>query len=65
MSSPNVLLLFVGRPGWSRWMIIHDQKKRYWCKGRWKKRRRNGELWANKSEAEKELAVARASAEAS
>lgn len=62
MSSQDVLLLFVGPPSFPRWMIV--QKERYWCKGTWKKRRRNGELWASKTDAEKELAVARASAEA-
>ncbi len=63
MSSQDVLLLFVGRPSFPRWMIV--QKERYWCKGTWKKRRRNGELFASKSEAEEELVVARASSQAS
>jgi hypothetical protein len=64
MASQNVTLIEVGKPSWSRFMIYDDQKKRYWCKGRWKKRRRHGELWDDRGETEKELAVARASAEA-
>jgi len=59
MASQNVILIDVGKPTWRRWMIFHSENKRYWSKGTWKKRRRNAELWASKSEAEKELAVAR------
>jgi hypothetical protein len=65
MALRNVTLIEVGQPSWPRWMVYSNDRRRYWCKGTWKKRRRNGELWHNKSEAEKELAVARSSAEAS
>jgi hypothetical protein len=58
MPSQNVTLIDVGQPAWRRWMIYHSEKKRYWSKGNWKKRRRNGDLWQSKVEAEKELHVA-------
>ena len=61
MSSQHIFLLSVGRPGFPRWMVIHDPKKKYWRNGTWTKLRRNGELWDSKTEAETELAVARAS----
>jgi hypothetical protein len=65
MSGQDVMLIEVGQPAWPRWMIFHRDKCRYWSKGVWKKRRRNGALWASKSEAGKELTVARASAQGS
>jgi hypothetical protein len=55
MASPNVTLIEVGQPPWPRWMIFHSEKKRYWSKGAWKRRRRNGELWSDRTEAEREL----------
>lgn len=59
MTSQDVILIDVGKPTWPRWMVFHQDKRRYWSKGAWKKRRRNGDLFASKVEAEKELAVAR------
>jgi hypothetical protein len=59
MSAQPVILIDVGQPAWHRWMIFHSEKKRYWSKGTWIKRRRNGELGDDKTEAEKELNVAR------
>ena len=64
MTSQTVILLEVGQPTWSRWMVYHCHKRRFWRYGTWKKLRRNGELWASKSEAEHELAVARAASQA-
>jgi hypothetical protein len=55
MASQTVILIDVGKPEWRRWMIFHSEKSRYWDKGRWTKRRRQGELWHRKAEAEKEL----------
>lgn len=59
MASQNVTLIEIGQPSWPRWMIVHTEKKRYWSKGTWKKRRGNGELWSDRTEAEKELHTVR------
>jgi hypothetical protein len=59
MATTDVILIDVGQPAWSRWMILHREKNRYWSKGVWKKRRRNGDLWHSKVEAEKELQLVR------
>jgi hypothetical protein len=59
MATKNVILIEIGKPAWCRWMVFHSEKKRYWDKGRWIKRRRNGELWHRKVEAEAELQFVR------
>ena len=59
MALQNVTLIEVGKPSWPRFMIFHTEKKRYWSKGAWKKRRRNGELWHDRAEAGKELHTVR------
>jgi len=59
MATQNVNLIEVGKPAWPRWMIFDTVKRRYWSKGVWKKRRRNGDLWHSKAEAEQELHVVR------
>ena len=64
MSAQNVNLIEVGKPAWRRWMIFHDELKRYWAKGAWRKRRRYGDLWSNQAEAERELQVARTRSQA-
>ena len=45
-------LLQIGNTEWPRWMVYHDIRARYWSKGRWVKRRRNGEVWHKRSDAE-------------
>lgn len=55
----EVVVLEVGRSEWPRWMIHHLGRHRYWFKGRWRRQRRDGELWHNESEAQKELQIAR------
>lgn len=59
MAAQEVMLIEVGQPPWPRWMIFHRDKCRYWSKGRWRKRRRNGDLWHIKAEAERELQIVR------
>ncbi len=59
MAPHNVILLEIGRPKWRRWMIFHRERNRYWRSGAWKKRRRDGELWHSKAEAEQELHIVR------
>jgi hypothetical protein len=59
MATKNVILVEIGKPTWSRWMIFHREQNRYWDKGRWGKGRRNGELWHRKAEAEAELQFVR------
>jgi hypothetical protein len=59
MASQNVILFGVGQQKWPRWMIFDAVEKRYWSKGTWKKRRRNGDLWHDKAEAERELQAVR------
>lgn len=64
MSAQLVVLLEVGQQAWPRWMIVHRGTRRYWSNGSWKKRRRNGDLWSNRAEAEQALHVARSGSEA-
>lgn len=64
MSESSINLIDVGQLAWPRWMIVHRERKRYWSKGTWKKRRRNGELWCNRTEAERELHIARSKSQA-
>lgn len=59
MALQNVILIEVGQPNWQRWMIFDQERKRYWSKGVWKKRRRNGDLWSSRVEAEQQLHVVR------
>ena len=55
MAARDVILLEIGKPGFPRWMIVHQRKQRYWSKGLWKQHRREGDLWDSKIEAGKEL----------
>lgn len=55
----DVVLIEIGRPEWPRWMICHTGRHRYWFKGRWRRRRRDGELWHDELEARNELQLAR------
>jgi len=55
MAIQEVNLIEVGQPTWRRWMIFDTAKRRFWSKGVWKKRRRHGDLWHSKAEAQKEL----------
>ena len=55
----DVVLIEVGRSEWPRWMIHHAARCRYWFKGRWRRHRRDGELWHDELEAENELQLAR------
>jgi hypothetical protein len=40
-------------------MIFHKGRRRYWFKGRWRKKRRRGEVWNDQATAEEELKLAR------
>lgn len=62
MAVQPVILIEVGKPTWSRWMIFHREKNRYWDKGLWVKRRRQGELWQRKVEAQAEVQFVRLAA---
>ena len=60
MSSLNIVLIEIsGSKDWSRWMIYHIARRRYWCKGRWRKERRDGEVWDERTKAIDEHNVAR------
>jgi hypothetical protein len=60
MMSPNdVQLIQIGRKKWPRWMIIHRSRRRYWFKGRWRKKRRDGDVWAHQANVEEELPLAK------
>jgi hypothetical protein len=59
MELHDVVVIDLMRPDWRRWMIYRISTGRYWSKGRWRKRRRDGELWHDKVEAEKELQMVR------
>ena len=59
MSIPSVILIQIGQLEWRRWMIFHRVKYRYWAKGRWRKRRRDGELWYDRAEAEIKMDMVR------
>ena len=58
MSQDDVIVIEIGQRLWQRWMIFHRSKNRYWFKGRWRRRRRDGELWNNVSHAQQELQAA-------
>jgi hypothetical protein len=59
MSLQDVIVIDLMRSEWRRWMIYRISTKRYWGNGRWRKRRRDGDLWHDKSEAEREVQMVR------
>ena len=59
MSFPKVLLIQIGFGKWRRWMIWDREKDCYWCKGRWRQRRRDGEIWYEKADAIPEFQIVR------
>lgn len=54
MSPNDVVVIEVGGPLWRRWMIYHKSIRRYWSKGRWRKRRRDGDLFNSMSDVQGE-----------
>lgn len=48
-------IIEIGRPEWRRWMIYHRTRHCYWNKGRWRRRRRDGEVWCVMAEARAEM----------
>lgn len=59
MDNDDVMIIDLASRKWPRWMIYSILRDRYWNKGRWRKKRRNGEVWNVKSEAVKELQAAK------
>jgi len=58
LSPADVIVIEIGQPHWRRWMIFHRALHRYWSKGRWRRRRRDGDLWNNMAEPQIELQFA-------
>lgn len=54
-----MIVIDLMRSEWRRWMIYRISSQRYWGNGKWRKHRRDGELWNSKAEAEQELRIVR------
>jgi hypothetical protein len=59
MELPDAIVIDLMQPEWRRWMIHSMSTRRYWGNGKWHKRRRDGELWNSKAEAEQEVRIVR------
>lgn len=55
----DAIIIEIGCPQWRRWMIYHRSRDCYWFKGRWQRRRRDGEVWNVMAEARAEIEYAR------